>query len=176
MGGKKAPDNLICPICGKSFHRKPYIIKKAKWKDYICCSRECNNAARKIMFKGRANHQYGLKGEQNPTFIKGNRPRKNNHLNDVMIYVGEWHRNAVSGRVKQHRYLAELNHSLFGDDKFDKVGDWYYLKKGYIVHHIDHNHENNDLSNLQVVSKAEHTRIHNLANPRSRNSKGQFIN
>lgn len=33
MKRKKAEDNLICPICGKSFHRKPYVIKKAKWKD-----------------------------------------------------------------------------------------------------------------------------------------------
>lgn len=92
-----------------------------------------------------------------------------------MVYVGEWHRDAVSGRVKQHRYLVEQNHSLFGDDKFDKVGDWFYLKKGFVVHHIDHNHNNNDLTNLQVIPKSEHTRIHNLDNPRPRNLKGQFI-
>lgn len=28
MERKKAEDNLICPICGKSFHRKPSAIKK----------------------------------------------------------------------------------------------------------------------------------------------------
>lgn len=175
METRKAPDNLICPICGKSFHRKPYTINKAKWKDGICCSRKCSNIIRRTKFKGEANHQYGLRGEKNPTFILGNLSRKNNSLNEVLVYVGDWHKDAISGRVKQHRYLVEQNHALFGDDKFDKVGDWYYLKKGFVVHHIDHNHNNNDLNNLQVISKSEHTRIHNLDKPRPRNLKGQFI-
>lgn len=176
MERKKALDNLVCPVCGKSFHRKPYTIKIAKWKDGICCSRECSNIIRKTKFKGEANHQYGLRGKLNPTFLDKKCYRRNNHLKDIMIYVGEWHRAAVAGRVKEHRYLVELNHSVFGDDKFDKEGDWYYLKKGYVVHHLDHNHENNDLSNLAVLRKSEHTRLHNLANPRPRNEKGQFIN
>jgi hypothetical protein len=169
-------NNLVCPICGKSFHRKPYTIKIAKWKDGMCCSRDCTNKLRKIKFKGERNHQYGLKGPKNATFITGNRLRKNNKLNEVMIYVGEWHRAAINGRVKEHRYLVEQNHTLFGEEKFDKVGGWYYLKKGFEVHHIDHNHNNNSIDNLIVLTKAEHVRLHNIANPRPRNSKGQFIN
>lgn len=168
-------NNLVCPICGKHFHRKPYAIKKAKWKDAMCCSRECNLQIRKIKFKGEGNHQFGLKGPLNSTFIEGNRHRKNHHLNEVMVYVGEWYKGAVSGRVKEHRYLVELNHSEYGDDKFDLVDGWYYLKNGYIVHHKDHNHSNNALDNLVIISKAEHTRLHNLANPLPRNSKGQFV-
>lgn len=168
-------NNLVCPICSKAFHRKPYAIKIAKWKDGMCCSLECSNKLRKTKFSGKGNHQYGLRGPKNATFKDENLSRKNNNVREVMVYVGEWHREAISGRVKEHRYLVEQNHSEFGDEKFDKVGDWYYLKKDYVVHHKDHNHNNNSLENLAVLTKAEHVRLHNLANPRPRNIKGKFI-
>ena len=34
------------------------------------------------------------------------------------------------------------------------------LKSTEIVHHIDKNPKNNDINNLQIVSRAEHARIH----------------
>ena len=34
------------------------------------------------------------------------------------------------------------------------------IPKGYVVHHADFNHANNDISNLQLVSRAEHIEIH----------------
>ena len=41
---------------------------------------------------------------------------------------------------------------------------WEYyngkIPKGYEVHHIDRNRANNDISNLQLLSKAEHKRLH----------------
>lgn len=167
--------NLICPICGKPFHRKPYTIKNASKRYGITCSRECSRKIRQITMSGENNHQYGLKGSRNASFLVGNLSRRNNTLTEVMVYVGDWYRGAASGRVKEHRYLVEQNHTLFGNEKFDLIDGWYYLKRGYIVHHIDHNHNNNSLSNLSVITKAEHTRLHNLSNPRPRNSKGQFI-
>lgn len=35
-----------------------------------------------------------------------------------------------------------------------------YLVEGEIVHHIDHDTENNEPSNLQVMSRSEHSRLH----------------
>mgnify|MGYP002622439099 CR=1 FL=1 len=35
------------------------------------------------------------------------------------------------------------------------------IPKGYEIHHIDHNKENNDISNLACITKEEHHRIHN---------------
>lgn len=154
--------NLICPVCGREFHRKPSYIKKAKWKDKICCSSSCNKSIRKVMMSGEGNHQYGLRGHRNSSFIKGNRARKNNRLNEVMVYVGEWYaKPSWSGRIPEHRYLVELNHEVFGNEKFENIKDWYYLKDGYTVHHIDGNHSNNSLDNLMVITRSEHTRIHN---------------
>ena len=169
-------DNLICPVCGKAFHRKPYVIKRAKWKDGICCSRKCSNELRKEKYKGDKNHQYGLRGPKNSSFLIGNTKRRNHGVTEIMVYVGEWHKKSISGRVKEHIFLVEKNHSMFGEEKFDKIEDWYYLKQGYIVHHKDHDHSNNSIDNLAVLTKSEHTTLHNLANPKSRNSKGQFIN
>ena len=34
------------------------------------------------------------------------------------------------------------------------------IPDGYDVHHIDGNHYNNDLDNLQVVSRSEHMHLH----------------
>lgn len=31
-----------------------------------------------------------------------------------------------------------------------------------VVHHIDHNRHNNDISNLRLMTRAEHTRLHRL--------------
>ena len=42
-----------------------------------------------------------------------------------------------------------------------------------LVHHIDGNHKNNALSNLVVVTRSEHHRIHAAVRPR--NDKGQFV-
>lgn len=36
------------------------------------------------------------------------------------------------------------------------------IPKGMQIHHIDHNKDNNDISNLQMVSRKEHDRIHYL--------------
>lgn len=38
--------------------------------------------------------------------------------------------------------------------------------KGCVVHHIDENSHNNNLANLQVMSKSEHSRLHNIGNNR----------
>jgi len=45
------------------------------------------------------------------------------------------------------------------------------------VHHKDHNKENNEISNLEIMTRAEHSAYHakdNLSN-RKRNKKGEFV-
>lgn len=41
------------------------------------------------------------------------------------------------------------------------------LRKGEIVHHIDHNKKNNHPDNLQVINQAEHCRLHFTKNDKS---------
>lgn len=166
----------MCVVCGKPFHRKPYHIKRVKGKFGLCCSRDCLKVLKKEMMKGSNNHQYGIKGKGNASFKNGEIQYQNNGLTEIMVYVGEWYaKSHSSGRITKHRFLVEQNYELFGVNNFVKIGDWFYLKDGLEVHHIDLNHNNNELSNLQVLPKGEHRRVHNLANPRKRNLKGQFI-
>ena len=166
-GKKRIKDNLVCPVCGKSFYRKPCYIKKRIWLDEICCSQECSKHIRRKKMLGQGNHQYGLKGNKNASFIQGDRSRKNCRLTECMVYVGSWYvRPSWCGRVPMHRYLVELNHTKFDASLFEEIGSWHYLKPGYAVHHKDFNHNNNNLDNLAVVTKSEHTTIHNIERKR----------
>lgn len=56
-----------------------------------------------------------------------------------------------SGRVLLHRHVASQN-----------IGRWVLPDED--VHHIDHNKLNNNWSNLEVISKSEHTTRHNIEN------------
>lgn len=50
------------------------------------------------------------------------------------------------------------------------------IRPNEVVHHIDENKQNNNISNLQVMTRAEHARIHALNNLKNRQRKqnGQF--
>lgn len=171
-----AEPNLICAICGVPFHRKPYHIKRCKGEYGFCCSKECSAKLRVKMMYGENNHQYGLRGHLNYSFKDKDITCKNNKLNEVLVYVGNWYQKTNrGGRITQHRYLVELNHSLYDESYFEEKNGWYYLKDGLEVHHKDLNHDNNELDNLLVLTKSEHRRLHNKLQNRKRNQKGQFI-
>ncbi len=53
----------------------------------------------------------------------------------------------TNGKVALHRHIASV-----------KVGRW--LSTGEHVHHIDENKQNNDPSNLEILSKSEHYKLH----------------
>jgi hypothetical protein len=170
-----AKTNLVCAVCGKPFHRKPYHLKRYKGEFGFCCSKSCSAILRVEMMSGENNHQYGLKGCLNSSFKHSELTHKNNKFNDVMIYVGDWYAKSNSrGRITKHRYLIELNHSLFDEAFFEKIGDWFYLKNGLEVHHKDLNHNNNELNNLEVLTKSQHRKLHNKLHNQKRNKKGQF--
>lgn len=58
---------------------------------------------------------------------------------------GKYYRNAKT-RKRLHRYVYEYHNGEIPD--------------GYEVHHIDGDTDNNDISNLALVTKEEHKRIH----------------
>lgn len=169
---KAASPNVICAVCGKPFHLKPYHIKRCKGDLGFCCSKQCLSELMKIRMSGERNHQYGLKGPLNSSFVQGELKGKNHKNVDLLVYVGEWYQGCnENGRITKHRYLVELNHELFNRDFFEEKDGWFYLKKGYDVHHIDCNHNNNQLENLQVLTKSEHCSLHNKLRHIKRNDK-----
>lgn len=48
------------------------------------------------------------------------------------------------------------------------------LEKNEVVHHIDGNKENNDISNLMVMDYREHARMHALMKNGRRDKYGRF--
>ena len=54
----------------------------------------------------------------------------------------------ISGTL--HKYL----HQYIYEQNYGKI------PKGYEIHHIDHNKDNNEISNLKLVTKEEHLQIH----------------
>lgn len=45
------------------------------------------------------------------------------------------------------------------------------IPKGYVIHHKDFNHENNDPDNLEMMTIAEHTKIHHKNKTTSEETK-----
>lgn len=154
-----------CDVCGKVCQERKSHYDKS---EYHYCSRACFNKHKQITFKGEKNHQFGLRGSLNSSFKNEVTRKKNNSVNERLVYVGEWYQKPTeSGRVKEHRFLVELNHDKYPPEFFEKIGDWWYLRDKIEVHHIDFNHNNNELSNLMPMTKGDHVSLHN----RHRNKK-----
>ena len=164
--------NAVCPICEKQFYVKKYHLEKFKM---VCCSRDCSLELRRIRMTGENNHQWGVCGDLNASFKGKFTVKKNNRLTDVYAFVKGYAR-AKDGRVKIHNMIVEENHALFGEKFFEEINGRKYLKRGFEVHHIDGNHNNNETSNLMIVTRSQHTRIHNKIKPRKHDAvTGRFI-
>ena len=157
-----AQANVVCTNCGNPFHMKKSRQNRFSRNMGYFCSRECLTAYRKVWFCGENNHQFGLKGEKNSSFKGSLTLRKNNRLTETEVYAPERIDSNGRGRVTQHRLLVEENWALFPSEAFEVINGQHVLRKGYEVHHKDFNHSNNDLSNLEVLTKSEHRTIHNL--------------
>lgn len=148
--------NCQCVVCGKNFHLKESRVRKIK--SGITCSRKCSSEHRRNIMKGENNHQYGLRGSKNSSFI-GNKTLIDGY---VMVYVGlSYHGANSSGRIREHRYVINENAELFDAKYFDIVDGKKYLKDEYDVHHINHITFDNRLSNLAILTRGEHSRLHN---------------
>ncbi|HMV01682.1 MAG TPA: HNH endonuclease [Chitinophagales bacterium] len=69
-------------------------------------------------------------------------PKANSNSQDYI-----WINNGKSTDLLEHRLIAEFNYN-------EKI------PSGYVVHHKDHNAKNNHISNLQVLSKQDHDKLH----------------
>ena len=100
--------------------------------------------------------KYGIQRRYKTDFFKGD-PKKNPRYigKEKIIKNGYYmirypeHPNAVNGFVYEHRLIVEK--------KLNR-----YLKKDEVVHHIDGNKLNNDLSNLLIMTNSEHAKLHGI--------------
>ena len=152
--------NCKCAVCGRSMYLKPSRLKRVK--NGITCSKECANKLKAQYMREENNHQFELTGDKNASF-------KGKDIMSEFGYILEYcpnhpfpHDKSVKGtRVFKHRLVIESNSNLFDDKYFIEYNGKKYLKPEYSVHHKDENKTNNDINNLQIVTKSEHTTIHN---------------
>lgn len=137
-----------CVTCGKPFKVKPSDYKRGVKR----CSRECRKKPPKpcqvcgeLMYVYQTKNKYcsvecrgiARKGPNHPLW-NGGRYESEGY---IYIYDGEKH-------IREHRYLMEK-----------KIGR--PLKPYEEVHHIDFDGKNNDMKNLVLLTKAQHTALHN---------------
>ena len=148
--------NAVCCVCGKPVHRRPSDLLKSK---NVHCSRECFAKAKKEYMKGSGNHQFGLKGEKNASWKGG---RKLSSYGYVLVYKPEHPFANGDGNVFEHRLVAE-QYLLNGKNSVVINGS-KYLSPEYEVHHKNGIKTDNSLENLAVLTKSEHTSVHDREN------------
>ncbi len=160
---KRKITKLVCPVCQKEFYKQDCHIKK---NDNHHCSRHCSSVVRgqewaKHGYKGRSmwteESEKGFKekmsGVNNPAWKGGVtlRNRKGNYISYKIKYVRCPHSfiamSRKDGYVMEHRLIVAK-----------QIGR--PLSRAEAVHHIDHNPENNDPSNLMLFrTNAEHKKF-----------------
>lgn len=148
--------NCKCSICKKEIYVKPSRLKRVK--NGICCSKECTYKLKSEYTRGDKNHQFALKGELNSSF-KGLEIIHNDYIYEYYPFHPKC---SKDGRIRQHRLIIEQNYKLFDSMYFEKINNILVLKNDYDIHHINEIKHDNRLENLQILTKSEHTSLHNL--------------
>lgn len=160
--------NCVCGVCGKRFHKKPSHAKKCK-NHY--CSMKCHYEGKKTYMSGAGNHQYGLKGDKNGTWKAD---RKLSRYGYIQVRVLDHPFRDKADFVFEHRLVAEKY--LLTDENSVVVDGKRYLSPDYVVHHKNFDRTDNRVSNLAVMTKAEHQRFHSNLNNNSQDEKsGRFV-
>ena len=84
---------------------------------------------------------------KNPNWKGGRIVRKGGY---VLVYCPN-HPRAIKNYVYEHQLVME-----------EYMGR--YLRNGEVVHHIDGNKHNNDISNLLLMTESDHTKLHAILN------------
>lgn len=85
----------------------------------------------------------------------------------VSKYKYEWYKikrsNATIEAKQNNMYLSEYINFLNSADK-EKINKLWFIPKDFVCHHIDHNTLNDNISNLVLLSKQDHSKIHAAEN------------
>lgn len=142
---------IPCDVCGKVFEKPTNKIKQMNF-----CSRECLNKYNSMRFSS-------YNQTENPMNAKGRTIEQRFAMRNRRI-------NAKDRIGKQsHTYNKQLGEPEHRKIMRLKLGR--ELKADEVVHHKDGNPFNNKPSNLEVMTRSEHTRHHMLEYWRKQHEK-----
>lgn len=157
----------ICLVCGKEFDNSKDHRSQKSWATAKYCCRKCYVES----FKEKMlTHNCDYCGKK--YFITPFKLKRGNDWKNYCSDKCKWNaRQKGSGlttdgyvwiiisnnrkQIKLHRYLMEV-----------KLGR--ELLASEIVHHKDHNKLNNDINNLEIVTRSKHNTIHNFLKTENR--------
>jgi hypothetical protein len=131
----KSRIKIICPVCGKEFERWKAYVKNIKTPT---CSYSCSGKYSSIRKQGEGNPKW----RGGKTLMRDGR---------ILVYAPDHpNANAIGGKyILEYRLIAE-----------QKVGR--LLNDNEIVHHINGDVTDNRLENIELMTQAEHARLHGL--------------
>lgn len=131
---------IPCQQCKKPLFRFPSHIKGKKYGPF--CDRHCLGKYRTATLTGdfAANFKNGFRKDRSYFSVSAS-----------------WHPNkGKHGYVYLHRLIAEARMGRF-------------LTEKEVVHHKDHNPQNNHWDNLEVMTQSEHSKKHAIEKERNKN-------
>lgn len=146
----------ICKLCGKNFMTYPSEINKGKGKN---CSRRCADISKRTKKKKNCKNCGKFFIARGTQLAIG----QGVFCSHSCKFTGKWNSNWVGGRVKSNGYVAvrdgknkyKYEHRLIIEKLIRRK-----LKSDEVVHHKNHNKLDNRISNLQVMTMADHARHH----------------
>lgn len=170
---KRAEPNVVCGVCGKSYHIKPWLLMRSK-NHY--CSVACRSEAMKQNMRGENNHQYGLTGELNASWRSDLRMTNYGYL--TVRSPNHPFKNS-GGFVFLHRLVFEeaIRELDPGSDYLVDVEGYSerFLSPDVVIHHKNGNRLDCRFDNLEPMSLGDHTAMHNVNDSYERDSLGRFV-
>ena len=151
--------NMTCPVCGKKFHLKLCLIKRAKRH---FCSKECYYKQISIDMKDCGNKLRDRKGKKNPNWKSDTKISRYGY---IMDRAHDHPFKNVDGFVFRHRLIAEKY--LLTPENSVEIEGKKYLKKEYDVHHKNFDKLDNSPENLEIMTRSDHSKLHYRLNPSS---------
>ena len=123
---------LTCPICGEK-----YECQRSKINHHRTCgNKSCSSAWRSMTRQGKNNSNY-------------------KSVEDVL------HDCRVNGQDKSKKYKNDILYKHIVKETLG-LKSIKEIPKGYVIHHKDANHFNNDPENIVVLPKSAHRLIHTI--------------
>lgn len=122
----------------------------------LCCSKECTDNIKKIIYLDKNNPNYNNRGDKNSLHKNNERVTKHGYR---LIFIGDKHPFAIDKYwIREHRYVAEKY--LMTDEQSIYINGQKYLNPIYDVHHKDFNRLNNSVDNLEIMLRSDHIKLH----------------